>query len=213
EPFMRMNGAKIIDPITEEIDINGKSAVAAAEWMIALKNKNVSIPFSITTYDVPFLRGASAISQVKNMNLTAMFKADPSLRAKVGFMPVPSRKTTGAFTAYKTLSIMKQSKNQAEAWKFMKYVMSKENMWNRYQVYGVVPVRKSLQTQFTAIDPEFHKRVLEYVDLGKGKPLVSFITKFYNLSGDAWEKMYKGEKSPAVALQEVYDVQMADIKK
>jgi maltose-binding protein MalE len=91
--------------------------------------------------------------------------------------------------------------------------MSKENMWERYEAYGIVPVRKSLQAQYAATDPEFNKRVLEYIDLGKGKPVVSFIAKFYTFAGDAWEKMYKGEKSPAEALQEVYALQAAELKK
>ena len=213
EPFMRMNGARIVDPLTEEIDINGPAAVEAAEWMIALKNKNVSIPFSVQTYDVPFLKGNSAISQVKNMNITAMIKANPELKEKIGFMPVPSRVTTGAFCGYKTLSIMKQSKSQEAAWKFIEYIMSKEQMWNRYKAYGIVPVRKSLEKQFIDIDPEFHQKILEYIALGQGKPIVSFVAKFNAYAGDAWEKMYKGEKNPQNALQEVYDLQMKDMKK
>ena len=95
ESFMRQNGAKIIDPITEAIDINGAAAVEAADWMIALKNRNVSIPYSIAKYDVPFLRGDSAMSQVKSIDIAAMFKADPGMRDKVGFMHVPVRKAPG----------------------------------------------------------------------------------------------------------------------
>ena len=213
ESFMRQNGAKIIDPMTEAIDINSPAAVEAANWMIALKNKNVSIPYSIAKYDVPFLRGESAISQVKSIDIAAMFKADPGLRDKVGFMHVPVRKAPGAFTGYKLLAIMKQSKHPEEAWKFLQFVMSKENVWNRYKAYGIVPVRKSLQERYIAEDPVLNRYNLEYVDLGVGKPVVGFTTNFYRLAGAAWEKMYKGEMQPAAALQEVYDRQMKDMPK
>jgi ABC-type glycerol-3-phosphate transport system substrate-binding protein len=213
ESFMRQNGAKIIDPITEAIDINGVAAVAAANWMIALKNKNTSIPFSIAKYDVPFLRGDSAMSQVKTMDIAAMFKADPGMRDKVGFMHVPVRKAPGAFTGYKLLSVMKQSKQPDEAWKFLQFVMSKENVWKRYKAYGIVPVRKSLQAQYIAEEPVLNRYNLEYVDLGVGKPVVGFTTNFYKLAGAAWEKMYKGEMLPAAALQEVYDQQMKELAK
>ena len=213
ESFMRQNGAKIIDPITEAIDINGPAAVEAANWMIALKNKNTSIPYSIAKYDVPFLRGDSAMSQVKSMDIAAMFKADPSMRDKVGFMHVPVRKAPGAFTGYKLLSITKQSKHPDEAWRFLQFVMSKENVWKRYKAYGIVPVRKSLQAQYIAEEPVLNSFNLEYVDLGMGKPVVGFTTNFYKLAGAAWEQMYKGEKAPAVALQEVYEQQMKDLRK
>jgi ABC-type glycerol-3-phosphate transport system substrate-binding protein len=213
ESFMRQNGAKIIDPITEAIDINGPAAVEAATWMIALKNKNTSIPYSIAKYDVPFLRGDSAMSQVKSIDIAAMLKADPSMRDKLGFMHVPVRKAAGAFTGYKLLSIMKQTKHPDEAWRFLQFVMSKDNVWKRYKAYGIVPVRKSLQAQYIAEEPVLNKFNLEYVDLGVGKPVVGFTTNFYKLAGAAWEQMYKGEKTPAVALQEVYDLQMKDLKK
>lgn len=213
ESFMRQNGAKIIDPITEAIDINGAAAVEAADWMIALKNRNVSIPYSIAKYDVPFLRGDSAMSQVKSIDIAAMFKADPGMRDKVGFMHVPVRKAPGAFTGYKLLSIMQQSKHPEEAWKFLQFVMSKENVWKRYKAYGIVPVRKSLQAQYIAEEPVLNRYNLEYVDLGVGKPVVGFTTNFYKLAGAAWEKMYKGEMLPAAALQEVYDRQMKDLAK
>jgi hypothetical protein len=91
--------------------------------------------------------------------------------------------------------------------------MSKDNVWKRYKAYGIVPVRKSLQAQYIAEEPVLNKFNLEYVDLGVGKPVVGFTTNFYKLAGAAWEQMYKGEKAPAVALQEVYDLQMKDLKK
>jgi ABC-type glycerol-3-phosphate transport system substrate-binding protein len=128
-------------------------------------------------------------------------------------MHVPVRKAPGAFTGYKLLAIMKQSKHPEEAWKFLQFVMSKENVWNRYKAYGIVPVRKSLQEQYIAEDPVLNRYNLEYVDLGVGKPVVGFTTNFYRLAGAAWEKMYKGEMLPADALQEVYDQQMKVLAK
>lgn len=205
EAFMRQNGSPIIDEINEVPVFADAEATEAFEYLTELYQLG-AIPYDYQKKDtIPFVSGKSGISFLTTAVISNLLKTNPELKDKIGFGPVLERKDRVAFTGYRLFTIGSNSKYKDEAWEFIKFMMSKEEMWKRYEQLQIPIVRKSLEERFIADNPAINSVLVDYVKNGKGKPVTSFTSRYNKFIHQAYEESVTGTKPPAEALQAAQD--------
>jgi ABC-type glycerol-3-phosphate transport system substrate-binding protein len=203
EPFMRQNGSPIIDESKQVPAFTDSKSVEAFQFLTNLYNKKVSIPYDYQKKDtIPFLSGKSAMSYLQTSAISSFIKNNPDLKDKIGFAPVLKRENQVAFSGYRLFTIGSASKHKDESWEFIKFLMSKEQSWKRYQELKIPVVRKSLEQQFISDNPTVNGTLLEYVKHGKGAavtPWTSIYNKYIQL---AYEEAIGNKKTPEQALKD-----------
>jgi ABC-type glycerol-3-phosphate transport system substrate-binding protein len=203
KPFCRQNGALVINNQKQKPLFTDPKMVEAFEYLIKLKNENVSIPYNFQKKDsIPFQSGRSAMSFMQPTQIVSLIAADSAMKDKIALAPViTGKKKKSAFCGYRLFTIGSSSKHKSEAWEFIKFMMSKEQMRKRYQSLKIPPVRKSMEDDFIAVDPAFNKVVMDYVKNGEGDNTVPWNTLATKYLHQAWEEAYSGKKTSAQALK------------
>jgi multiple sugar transport system substrate-binding protein len=213
KPFCRQNGALVIDNKKMKPLFTDPKMVEAFDYLIKLKNENVSIPFNYQKKDsIPFQYGRSAISTLQPTQLVSILDADPTLKDKIGLVPVLSRQKKSDFCGYRLFTMGSSSKHKNESWEFIKFMMSKEQMRERYKSIKIPPVRQSMENDFIAADPAFNKVVMDYVKNGQGDNTVSWNTLATKYLHQAWEEAYSGKKTSAQALKDAQAGLLKELK-
>ncbi|MDF2960299.1 MAG: extracellular solute-binding protein family 1 [Paenibacillus sp.] len=203
EPFMRQNGSKVIDEDKEMPAFNDAKSIEALEYLVQLSGKKVTIPYNYQKKDeVPFVSGKSAMSFLQTTMITNMIANNPELKDKLGFVPVLKRENKVAFNGYRLFTIGANSKHKDESWEFIKFMMSKDQMWKRYKDMKIPVVRKSLEKQFMDEDPNFNSVLLDYVKNGKGKPIIPWTSLYDKYIHLAYEEAISGKKPAEQALND-----------
>jgi len=216
EPFMRSAGSPVIDEINQKPSWLDDNAVAALDFIGQLAQKNVAIPHDFQKpSERPIIAGKGAIGVMPGEFIPDLKKNNPELFSKFGFMEPITRdgsKPGIGFCGYRLYTIGETSKNKDEAWKFIEFLMSAENMWARAEQLNIAPVRKSLQEKFISLDPIVNKFVIQYVDQGKGKAVTPWTNISNKYGAIAFEEVIGGKKTAKQALQDMYDAVMKEIE-
>lgn len=205
EPYMRSAGSQVIDELNLQPAFTDQGAVEALTFLGELAQMNVSIPHDQQKGDErPFMKGMSAISNL-NPQQIGQFKAD-NPEVEVGYMPVMSKDGSEpgvSFCGYNLIAMGKTSKHKEEAWLFMQHMLSNEIVWMRTEDFKVPIVKKSLQEQFIQSgDAELNQAVLDYVESGKGKATVPWVSVYNKYVSVAYEEVINGKKPAEQALQD-----------
>jgi len=202
EPFMRQAGSKVIDEVKQEPSFTDDGAVKALEYLAALHQENVSFPHEWVEFDThPFQNNRSAMGNIMTSHIMNMINADPSLKEKFGYAPVlegPVQQK--AFTGQRYFVMGETTKHPDEAWEFIKFLMSPEEIWERYELLAIPPVRKSLEERYIADNPRRNERVLDYVTMGKGKAITPWTNIANTYMKQAYEEALTGRKTAKAAL-------------
>jgi ABC-type glycerol-3-phosphate transport system substrate-binding protein len=202
-PIMRQNGSLVVNEKKGTPAFTDQNSIEAWDFLIKLKNKSVSIPYNYQKKEsIPFIKGNAAMSFLQSTQIATMIKNDPSMEKNLGFASVLSRKKKVAFCGYRLFTIGSSSKHKKESWEFIKFMMSKEQMRKRYKELNIPVVRKSLEAEFIAGDPELNKIQVEYIKYGKGAESVPWISVAIKHLHLAWEEAYNNKKTPAQALKD-----------
>lgn len=213
EPFMRQNGSKVIDEDKEAPAFNDAKSIEALDYLVGLANKKVNIPFNYQKKDeFPFISGKSAMSFLQTTNISNLIANNPDLKDKLGFVPVLKRENKVAFNGFRLFTIGANSKHKDESWEFIKFMMSKDQMWKRYKDLKIPVVRKSLEKQFMDEDPKFNGVLLDYVKNGKGKPIIPWTSLYDKYIHLAYEEALSGKKPAAQALKDAQEGLEKEIK-
>jgi ABC-type glycerol-3-phosphate transport system substrate-binding protein len=213
EPFMRQNGSKIIDEDKEIPAFNDAKSVEALDYIVNMANKKVNIPFNYQKKDeVPFISGKSAMSFLQTTMITNLVANNPDMKENLGFVPVMQRSNKVAFNGYRLFTIGANSKQKDASWEFIKFMMSKDQMWTRYKDLKIPVVRKSLEKQFMDEDPNFNGILLDYVKNGKGKPIIPWTSLYDKYIHLAYEEAISGKKPAAQALKDAQEGLEKEIK-
>jgi ABC-type glycerol-3-phosphate transport system substrate-binding protein len=213
KPFCRQNGAAVIDNKRKRPLFTDPKMIAAFEYLIKLKNENVSIPFNYQKKDsIPFQYGRSAMSFMQPTQIVSLFMADPAMKEKIGLAPVLTGNKKSDFCGYRLFTIGAASKHKNEAWEFIRFMMSKEQMCERYKTLKIPPVRSSMENDFVALDPAFNKVVMDYVKHGEGDNTVPWNTLATKYLHQAWEEAYNGKKTSAQALKDAQTGLLKELK-
>lgn len=180
EPTARQNGSLVVDEINQAPSFTDDGAVEALQFLAGLWNENVSFPHDWAKLDQhPFLFNRSAIGYLMPTVIMNLIKNDPSIEDRLGYASVMRRKERSAFCGYRLFTIGAGSKHVNESWEFIKYLLSPDQFWKRYELLAIPPVRKSLMPRFIAAAPERNRIIAEHVEYGKGKPVTPW-TSLYN---------------------------------
>lgn len=213
EPFMRQNGSKVIDEDKEVPAFNDGKAVEALDYIVGLAKKKVNIPYNYQKKDeIPFVSGKSAMSFLQTSSITNMITNNPDLKDQLGFVPVMKRENKVAFNGYRLFTIGANSKHKDESWEFIKFMMSKDQVWKRYKDMKIPVVRKSLEKQFMDENPAFNGVLLDYVKNGKGKPIIPWTSLYDKYIHLAYEEAIAGKKPAAQALSDAQTSLEKEIK-
>lgn len=209
--FGRQNNAIVINERKEKPMLDDPALIQAVEFMLSLKDS--SIPFNYVKKDTtPFIYGRSAMSFMQPSQAMTMIANDPSMKNKIGFAPVINGKKKVAWCGFRLFAIGSGSKYKKEAWEFIKFMMSQEQMTTRFKDLKIPVVRKSLENDYIKDDPSLNKAILEYVKYGQGDNLVEWntiATKYIHL---AYEEAYSGKKTVAQAFKDGQNALLNDLK-
>lgn len=212
EAFMRQNGSQIIDEEKGVPVFADQASTEAFEYLTELYQLG-AIPYDYQKRDTaPFMTGNSAISYLTPAIISNLLADKPDLKDKIGFGPVLKQKNQVAFTGYRLFTIGSTSKYKDESWEFIKFMMSKDQMWKRYKELQIPIVRKSLEEQFIADNPAINSKLIDYVKYGKGKPVTPFTSRYNKYIHQAYEETVTKAKPAAQALQEAQDALIQELK-
>lgn len=210
EVFMRQAGNVIIDSEKEEICIDQESAVKAMEFLKKFVDEKLTVTYQRGTDD-PVVSGKSAMGITYLDTAKKLLAEDPSLEEKIGFFPYLNGGEEASFTGYRVMAISETCKNKDAAWEFAKYFYDSDEMWERYEKFGNIPVRKSLSDKYVQENPELNKVVMQCVEKGTGRPVsgwVSIVTKY---EVQAYEEIMNGVKEPEQALKDAAEAARAEL--
>ncbi|MCR8633184.1 ABC transporter substrate-binding protein [Paenibacillus radicis (ex Xue et al. 2023)] len=206
EPFLRQNGSKVIDEAKDVPSFNDPKSVEAFNFLVGMANKKVNIPYNYQKKDdVPFMNGNAAMSYLQTTSISNLLTNKPELKDKLGFAPVLKRENKVAFNGNRLFTIGANSKNKDASWEFIKFMMSKEQVWKRYKDLKIPVVRKSLEKQFMDEDPKFNSVLMDYVKNGKGKATVTWSPLYDKYIHLAYEEAISGKKPAAQALKDAQE--------
>ena len=213
KPFFRQNGAWVIDEKKGRPMLDDPKMISALDFIIKLKNENVSIPYNYQKKEsIPFQYGKSAMSFLQPTQIIKLLESDPALKDKVGLAPVLTGKKKSAFCGYRLFVIGNSSKHKNEAWEFIKFMMSKDQMRVRYTELKTPVVRKSLEDEFVKADPSFNKVLMDYVQFGQGDNVIAWNTLAVKYIHQAYEEAYNGRKTAAQALKDAQRNLLTELK-
>ncbi len=205
EPYMRSAGSQVIDELNLKPAFTDQGAVEALTFLGELAQMNVSIPHDQQKGDErPFMKGMAAISNL-NPKQIGQFKQD-NPEIEVGYMPVMSKDGSDpgvSFCGYQLIAMGAASRHKEEAWLFIEHMLSNEIVWMRTEDSKVPIVKKSLEEQFIQSgDAELNQAVLDYVENGKGKATVPWVSVYNKYVSVAYEEVINGKKTAQQALQD-----------
>ena len=211
-PFMRMNGALVVDEATSLPAFTELEVIETLEYLSRLSSKGISYSYNWQdAANIPFLKGNSAMSFINLDRYMQLIKEQPELKDKISIALPMGDELVTSFCGYRMMTIPATAKNPDGGWEVIKFIMSKEEMQLRVENYGVIPVRKSLMETYEALHPEIGRSVLETVSVGKGAFLVPWVSTMYQYYGPAYEAVMKGEKTPVQAMEEVQNSILSEI--
>ena len=123
-----------------------------------------------------------------------------ALNGKIAMASPMENTKQATFCGMSFLFMSGETKHKEEVWRFMEYVSTAENMWERYEELGSAPLRESLKEKFIAEDPEKNQVIYESISCGSGSPKVSYANSVYNIVNEAMEKIMYGVDNPEAAL-------------
>lgn len=215
EPYMRSAGSAVIDEINLKPAFTDDAAIEAMDFISELAQLNISIPHDQQKGDErPFMNGMAAISNLSLSQIIQFKDNNPDI--ELGYFPVLSKDgdTPGtAFCGYQLIAMSAASKHKEEAWLFIEHMLSNEVVWDRTETFNQPIVKKSLEEQYiNSGDSVLNAAVLEYVDNGKGKATVPWISVFNKYVSVAYEEVINDKKTPEQALADAEAALLKEIE-
>ena len=172
---------------------------------------DVSIPYSASDTN-PFIAGNAAMVLINNVALTPML-SDPAYAGKVGIAVPPHNagKDPATFCGCNMLFIGSKCANPDEAFSFIEFALSGEEVLNRAKVLHVPVTRNSQVDAFKALDPMNETRAA-CVACGIGMPRTTWATTFQTIRNNTVQEVLYGTASPADALASAQAQLLDEIK-
>ena len=198
--FAVQNDSPIMDVSKNEALFDNPKGVEAAAYLTNLYRQGVSIHVSATVD--AFSNGQAAISYDNPSAVQTLINQNPDLKGQVGYAPPLKRVQQSTFAGLRLMFIGSQSKYKEADWKFIEFLLSKDETWRRYQTLKSPIVLQSLKDQFIQADPSVNAAVYQAILVGQGYPVVSYSFNFMELISQALQQAYYGVKSPQRAFDD-----------
>ena len=190
-----------------EPTLNTPDKVETLEFLAGFVN-DVGIPFNSNETN-PFIAGTAAMPLINNVALTPMLKNE-AYAGKVGIALPPANKTPATFSGCNMLFVGGDCKQPDEAFQFIAYALTKEEVLTRAKELGIPVTRQSQVDAFIALDPMNAVRA-ECVAKGVGMPRATWSTTFQKIRNDLVQQVLYGKMNAADALAQAQADLEADI--
>lgn len=206
QAFALQNGADLVDIENNEPLFDSPESIEAVEFLTDMVLKGVSIPADQYKEGTdPFESGQAAMTYSAATNVANLIKENPELEDKIGFAGPHGRKQKATFSGLDLLFLSSDSKYKDTGWDFIKFTMTDEETWKRYEEIGSAVVLKSLEERFIEDDPQINEAVIEAIEFGRGAPMVPYANKLWEFISQGLEQAYYGQKSPEQAMKDAAD--------
>ena len=96
----------------------------------------------------------------------------------------------------------------------MEHMMSNDVVWDRTETFNTPIVKKSLEDKYMESgDKELKSAILNYVENGKGKATVPWVSELNKYVSVAYEEVINGKKTAQEALNDANDLLTKEISK
>ena len=180
-----------------------REGIDTLQYLVDLKLKyDVVLPSDQQSImGTAFESGAAAMGFPKSQGLPMLLSSKPG---QIGFAPPPKEKTSTALTLGTFLAVYKNSKNKKEAQEFLRFLYSKESMWEIYKGILFLPTRKSLHQNFIA-DQDYNRILAECLENSVSYNVHPNFGEARKVLNDDLGEAFFGRKSPKDALKTAYD--------
>lgn len=160
---------------------------------------DVSIPYDSKDVN-PFVNGKAAMTLINNVALTPMLK-NADYKDKVGIALPPANKEPATFCGCNMLFVGGTSKHADEAFQFIGFALSKDEVLNRAKELNVPVTLQSQVEAFAALDPMNAVRA-ECVAKGIGMPRTTWAAAFQKIRNNTVQQVLYSKASPEQALKD-----------
>jgi len=202
EAFLRQNGNYVVDPETEELFLTDQSSIETFEYLKQFIDMKLTVPYQRSGNDDPVLTGKSAMGIVYPSAVAELLADDPDLRENLGFIPFVENEQKGSFCGYRLMMISEESQYKDEAWDFITSYYDTDEMWKRYELFNHTPIRLSMSEEFIELDPELNQALIDCVEYGAGRPVVSWLPILTKYQIQAYEEIMNDVKPASQALSD-----------
>ncbi|HBP38274.1 MAG TPA: hypothetical protein DD640_05955 [Clostridiales bacterium] len=190
------NGGRFFDE-NGNPTLNTPESLETLEFLASFVNET-GIPYSSTETN-PFVAGTAAMTLINNVALTPMLK-NADYAGKISISLPPANKEQATFSGCNMLFIGGTCKNQDQAFKFIEYALTKEEVLRRAKDLNIPVTRESQVDAFIALDPLNAIRS-ECVAKGIGMPRTTWATIFQRIRNNLVQEVLYSTKSAEAALE------------
>ena len=176
--------------------LNTPDKVETLEYLASFVN-DVGIPFNSNETN-PFIAGTAAMTLINNVALTPMLK-NADYAGKIGIALPPSNKKPATFCGCNMLFIGGDCKNPDQAFQFIAFALTKEEVLTRAKELNIPVTRQSQVEAFIALDPMNAVRA-ECVAKGIGMPRTTWAASFQKVRNDLVQQVLYSKAPAADAL-------------
>lgn len=203
QTFALQNGSKIIDVPNNKALFNNPKGVEAAQFLADMFMKGVDPQLGPNR--TPFSEGRVAMAYDNPSAVAQLFRDNPELEGKVGFASPHSREKMATFAGLRLLFLGSKSEHKEEGFEFVKFILSAEETWRRYEVMKAPIVLESLKDKYIADNPIVNSAIYDAVMVGQGYPIVKYSFNYMELISTALQEAYYGKKTAAEAFEDAED--------
>jgi multiple sugar transport system substrate-binding protein len=209
-------GAEIVDEVRKRVVLNSPQAVAAFEWALRLQRFQPRGVLSWEQYDqfTPMAEGRLATSlQFFAVAADLLDPAKSRFHDRIAFTTIPAFPENGrgfrtgkAHYSGGSLALHAHSRNADAAWRFMSWVMGREQA-PKFALAGTLTPRVSVLQNDTVLDshPAFRKILPPFLaslaDVAKPRPMIPESTALLNVIGNAWQEAVVGRLDARQAIE------------
>ena len=205
-PWLWQSGAQVLKPSGGRMvaAFNSPAGVSSLQLWTTFENEKLMPPgaATLTEDDVkgPFIAGKLAMFTSGPWSVQSLKSA--GISGKWSVAPLPQGKTRASVLGGLDVIVLKNSKHQAEAAKFLAWLYQDkiQAAWDRALSY--IPVKKTLyaMTEFKR-DP-LSKQFFASLQISRSRPVVPQAAQVDDALGKAVQAALSGAKSPQAALDE-----------
>ena len=212
--FAKGNGGTLVDEKNEVPVFNEEpETVEALSFIKGMYDKNLTIMHEHNkSATIPFMSAKSALSFLTPTMIKAFVSANPDLKNQLGYQAYIPRKAKAQFGGLYQWFISSQSDYKDQAWEFIKFLLSKEETWEKYKVAQNVIVRNDMYDRFVSDDP-LNSVLYEAASISSALPNVPWNKIYLKWISNAYEGVLIDDQNPQAALNEARDKLDAEIAK
>ena len=208
--FMEEHGmTNLVDEDNNELLCNTPEAIEAAEFLKQIAEEGIIHWDSDHKEQNPFARGQAAMTLGNTLDFHNWNQG--AMEGKLAMAVPLTNREQRTFCGMSFLFMSGETEHEEEAWKFIEFISSSEQMWKRYEELGIPPLRESLKKQFIERSPENNEAIYASINYGTGSPKVAYANSVYNAINDALEKIIYGVEDAKTALDTAAEVIQQEI--